>query len=156
MRERLALPEEARSGLFRHTLVLTEYSVWELVRSPTLCGSPTKIWKVGLAACSTLMLGCVFLCVPSLVGGCTGGGIRGPAEGNSSSSSSRFTESIMLRIEDCDVAVVGRETREEACSFCGGTGGSSACDEAAKLSVEAPRGPKGSSTTSRRVGWGAA
>jgi hypothetical protein len=33
--------------------------MWLLVMSPTLCGSPTVISKLGLAACSILTLGCV-------------------------------------------------------------------------------------------------
>ena len=118
------------------------------MRSPTLCGSPTVIWNVGLAACSTLTLGCVCLCGALLLGGCTGGGILGPDVRMSSSSSSRFTESIILRIEDVEAAVVGREIRAEASSFCGGAGGSSGCDGG----VGAPNGPKGSSTASSRVG----
>lgn len=39
------------------TFVLTLYTVCELVRSPTLWGSPTVISNVGLAACSMLTLG---------------------------------------------------------------------------------------------------
>lgn len=109
--------------------------------------------KVGLAACSTLTLGCVCLGGPLLFGGCTGGGTRAPAMVGLSSSSSRFTDSIIPRIDDCDVAVVGREPRPAASSFCGGAGGSSSCESAGE-SAEAPRGPRGSSTLSRRVGCG--
>lgn len=115
-----------------------------------MCGSPTVMLNVGFAACSTLTLGCVCLRGPSLLGGCTGGGIRGPDVGRSSSS--RFTESIMLRREDCEVAVVGRGDRTEGCSFCGGAGGSSACEEAAMPSPKGPSGPRESSTAWRRVG----
>ena len=52
-----ALPEHGyRSFWILLTLVRTWYTVCEPVRSPTLCGSPTVIVKLGLDACSTLML----------------------------------------------------------------------------------------------------
>lgn len=53
--------------------------MWLLVRSPTLCGSPTVIWKLGFAACSTLTLGCVELRIGLGCAGWTGGGCLGPA-----------------------------------------------------------------------------
>jgi hypothetical protein len=55
----------------------------------------------------------------------------------------------MPRIEDPGVAVVGREARDAVGSFCGGAGGVP-CPAAG---VAAPKGPNGSSTASRRVGW---
>lgn len=134
--------------LLKHTLVKTEYSVCELVRSPTLCGSPTDMWKLGFAACSTLTLGCVWRWGALLVAGWTGGGTLGPDDTSaSSSSSSRFTESIMPRMDDVEADGVGRGLRDAVGSFCGGAGGASGPEGG----VGAPKGPKGSSTASRRV-----
>jgi hypothetical protein len=81
--------------------------------------------------------------------GWTGGGILGLGATVSSSSSSRFTESIIPRMDDVEAAVVGRELLAAGGSFCGGAGGASGADGG----DGAPRGPRGSSTTSRRVGW---
>jgi hypothetical protein len=110
------------------------------------------IWKEGLAACSTLTLGCVCRCGPLLAGGWTGGGTLGPESiGASPSSSSRLTESIIPRIDEVEAVGVGRGLRDEAGSFCGGAGGASG----AEGGVGAPKGPKGSSTASRCVFAGA-
>jgi hypothetical protein len=88
-----------------HTLVNTEYSVCELVRSPTLCGSPTLMLKLGLAACSTLTLGWVCRWGTSFAVGWTGGGTLGPRDtGTVSSSSSRFTESIIVLMDEVEAA----------------------------------------------------
>ena len=103
--------------------------------------------KVGFAACSTLILGWVCLW-SAAVAGWTGGGSRGPrASGRSSSSSSfKFTESIMPGREDAD-AVGG------CASFCGGAGGASwsRAASAGELPSGAPNGPRGSSTASNFV-----
>jgi len=104
------------------------------------------MWNEGLAACSILTLGCVCRGGALFAGGCTGGGILGLGATVSSSSSSRFTESIMPRRDEVEVAVVGRELLDAGGSFCGGAGGASGADGG----DGAPRGPRGSSTTSRR------
>jgi hypothetical protein len=79
--------------------------------------------------------------------------MRGPVGAKlSSSSSSKFTESIMPRTDEVEVAGVGRALRCAAtCSFCGGAGGASG----AEGGVAAPKGPSGSSTASRVVFAGA-
>jgi hypothetical protein len=53
----------------------------------------------------------------------------------------------MPRRDDVEVVVVGRGLREGAGSFCGGAGGASGPDGG----VAAPKGPRGSSTASKRV-----
>jgi hypothetical protein len=55
----------------------------------------------------------------------------------------------MPRVDEVEVAVVGREPLDAATSFCGGTGGASG----AVGGVGAPNGPSGSSTASRRGAW---
>ena len=50
--------------------------------------------------------------------------------------------------EELGVVVVGRELREATGSFCGGAGGASCLNGG----VSTPKGPKGSSTASSRVG----
>src|SRR5690242_3717524 len=109
--------------------------------------------KVGLAACSTLTLGCACRWGAACAGACTGGGTRGPCDcrRSSSSSSLRSTESIMpRRDDDVDVPVAGRLFRAAVLSFCGGEGGPAA---GAAGGVAAPSGPSGSSTASSFVDW---
>lgn len=100
------------------------------------------IWNVGLAACSTLILGCVCLLGASAGGGCTGGGFC-PRGG----SSVKLTESIMLTgvLEGWDTAEAGRTPGPG--SFDGGSGASSA----AELSPKGPSGSVESSTASSLV-----
>lgn len=76
------------------TFVRTKYTVCELVKSPTLCGSPTVMSKEGFAACSMLMLGVVSRRTSAACEGCIGGGILGPSEDGPSSFES--AESVML------------------------------------------------------------
>jgi len=99
--------------------------------------------KVGLDACSTETLDGVALCDVCCVGGCTGGGTLGrPPLSSTSSSSCRFTESIIPRSEERpDLSDTGRADREACSSFCGGAGGSSAAGAA----PSGPRGPRSSS-----------
>jgi hypothetical protein len=107
--------------------------------------------KVGFAACSTLTLGCVWRGGAEFVGACTGGGTRGPwARGCSASSSSRFTESMRPRSDEAEPSGARREVRDAADSFWGGAGGAVS---SAVGGVEAPRGPRGSSTASSLVDW---
>jgi hypothetical protein len=108
--------------------------------------------KDGFAACSMLMLGCVWRCGAALVGACTGGGTRGPCEGGcSASSSSRFTESMRPRSDGADASGARRELRDAGGSFCGGAGG--AASDPVGGGVGAPSGPRGSSTASSLVDW---
>ena len=126
------------------TLVLTWYTMWLLVKSPTLCGSPTTISKVGLAASSILTLGCDCLLAPSAsTGGCTGGGPLNPAP-----SSSRLTESIIPgRLDACDLDDVGRTLRAAADSFRGGSGASSLNRGLLSAAPPPPSGPSGSTSS---------
>lgn len=102
--------------------------------------------NVGLAACSTLILGWVCLLGDSALGGWTGGGFfsRG-------CSSSRFTESIKPAPLDVrDKSEDGRTARPLAAgSFSGGAGASSTKE----LSPRGPSGSVVSSTASSLVTW---
>jgi hypothetical protein len=124
--------------------------MWLLVRSPTLCGSPTLISNVGFAACSMLTLGCVWRFGPSASeGGCTGGGPRNPAP-----SSSKLPDSTKPVPPNAGGKVVGGGgLRPAMVSFWGGAGASSV-GVALVSDGASPSGPRGStvsSTASRRV-----
>lgn len=115
--------------------------MWLFVRSPTLCGSPTVISKEGLAACSTLMLGCPCLRAPSMPGGsCTGGGPRAfDVDMPSSSTSDRGPP-----LRCWAAARTGID-----CSLTGGMGPGSGVGA---MSPSGPNGPVASSRASSLVG----
>lgn len=108
--------------------------------------------KLGLAACSILTLGCVCLLCPS---GPPGEGCPCtylPAEVADRSVSPRSTESIILRlVGDCEGCWRAFRTGSD-CSLEGGTGGCSGSGVGTS-SPNGPRGPRESSTASRRVAW---
>ena len=112
------------------------------------------ISKVGFAACSILILGCVCLRELSApaAGGCTIGGYLAldPAE---STESPKSTESIiLLLIRESEGEGVCRALRVGSdCSFEGGAGGGS--DDMGASSPSGPRGPRESSMASNLVGW---
>lgn len=131
---------------FEVVLVITLYTVWLLAALPTVCGSPTVMENVGLAACSTGCEGCVGLARPSKEVGWTGGGIRGPPLREPSSSMSA------LRLETAEAAVDGLELMGclvlEASSFTGGVG---ALGSSVGSIPKGPNGPIESSRLSRVV-----
>ncbi len=149
------------------TFVLTLYSICEPVAPPTLCGSPTVMENVGLAACSTVMLGRLDARTGLGCAAATGGGALGPRPKPSSPSSSTRCGSGGLRIE-LPGAVGMVERTDKTCSLSGGAGGdssptaegrspakpgSSPPDTTELLPAE-PSGPRGSSSTAcKRVGW---
>lgn len=104
--------------------------------------------KVGLAACSTLTLGCICRGGAPAGCGCTGGGPLGLPTGRVVSSYSGPARS--------GAAVDGGRGARALTSFLGGVGAWSAdMDEAAGV-TSAPSGPRGSrepSTASSFVGW---
>lgn len=107
-----------------------------------MCGSPTVILKLTFAASSTLTLGEPPL-LPVGVASTTGGGALPPSL--SSCSFATSCGSLGPIFCCCGAPIVVLTTT----SFCGGAGG------ALSLSLEElpPRGPSGSSTADRRVGW---
>lgn len=135
-----------------HTFVLTRYTICELVKSPTLCGSPTVISKDGFAACSTLTLGWVSLLTGAPCESCTGGGIRAP--GSCVTSSIRSSDSTVFLVTSAGwfPNFEPGGWRRTTCSFCGGSGGRSFV-AAGALSPSGPKGPRESSTAWRRTGW---
>ena len=107
-----------------------------------MCGSPTVISKLGLAACSILTLGCVGLLEFSIPSGaewpCCGYLVLEVPELLSSSTA----DSIMaLLIDDWDEDV-GRALRVgSVCSLDGGAGGNSG-SAGLELSPNGPSGPR--------------
>lgn len=133
---------------------MTLYAVWLPVAPPTLCGSPTTMWNVGFAACSTGCDGWAGLCRPPNCGGSTGGGMRGPPFSELPSSSKSAP-----RLDAADAAVEGREPAAfrvlEANSFTGGVG---ATGSSTGSMPSGPSGPMESSRVSSvvdcvRVAW---
>ena len=118
-----------------------------------MCGSPTVISKLGLAACSILTLGCVDLLEFSIPPGaewpCCGYLCFDVVE--LLSSSTRSAESIIpLFTGGCDEGVERVLRVGSVCSLDGGTGGSSG-SERLEFSPSGPSGPRESSMASRRV-----
>lgn len=99
------------------------------------------ISNVGLAACSTLTLGCVSLRIGAPCEGCIGGGILGPPDDDSPSSPRPKESEILLLNGLWEEPISWRGLCVTVCSFCGGAGGSSAVDAGA-LSPSGPRGPR--------------
>lgn len=117
--------------------------MWLLVKSPTLCGSPTLISKVGFAACSTDMLGCVCRLSPSVsAGGCTGGGPRKLPPSSSTTFPAKPAPPVI-----CEKVDSGCAPRAASDSFWGGAGASSV-GVMAVSGVASPSGPRGSTVSS--------
>ena len=118
-----------------------------------MCGSPTVISKLGLAACSILTLGCVGLFEFSIPPGaewpCCGYLCLEVIE--LLSSSTRSAESIIpLFIGGCDEGIERALRMGNVCSLDGGAGGISG-SERLEFSPNGPSGPRESSIASRRV-----
>ena len=117
-----------------------------------MCGSPTVISKLGLAACSILTLGCVGLrefSIPPGAGWPCGYLCLEVVE--LLSSSTRSVESIIpLFIDGCDEGVERALRAGSVCSLEGGAGGTSG-SERLGFSPNGPSGPKESSMASKRV-----
>jgi hypothetical protein len=95
-------------------------------------------WKNGLAASTTLTLGCIGLGGASMDGGSTGGGTRALEVGISSSSSSRLTLLINVFRDALDEAA-------GACECCWGRGEAMGSGRGGGESLpKGPRGPRGS------------
>jgi hypothetical protein len=96
-------------------------------------------WKKGLAASTTLTLGCIGLGGVSLDGGSTGGGTRAlEVEGMSSSSSSRLTLLIKVLREALDEA-------DGPCGCCWRSGEATGSGRGGGASFpKGPSGPRGS------------
>ena len=123
------------------------------MRSPTLCGSPTVISKLGLAACSILTLGCVgrleLSIPPGAIWPCCERLCFELIELLSSSLSS--AESIVsLFAGGCDEDVERALRVGSVCSLDGGAGGNSVSERLA-FSPNGPSGPRESSMASKRV-----
>jgi hypothetical protein len=115
--------------------------VWLLVRSPTLCGSPTVMSNLGFAACSSETLGCVCRCVEGLLD--WNDDVRRDA------ASSPGSESIRSKPGTLEEPARGRPD-----SFDGTLGGCSKLVGKPVLpsrSSPPPNGPRGSSTVSSLV-----
>jgi len=117
-----------------------------------LCGSPTDILKVGLAAWPTLRLGGVCLCGPSITAGSTGGGLLGCENVEFSISSYVGSNAALtLVFGGCTVTVEGLELGTTCRSFSGSSGGSSGSGAADEFAPNGPKGPNASSIASSCV-----
>ncbi len=125
--------------------------MWLLVRSPTLCGSPTVITKFGLAACST---------TDARLDRAPHGARLSGLHRRRLSRPSRPIEALFLivvnsmRVRRAGAGAVPRRgvtrvVRIGSCSLTGGTGGVSEVrmPGSPAAGAAAPRGPNGSSST---------